>query len=102
MQLSREQQDGLKAQQGICANEVCDKCQKPLDHIRYTRRDEAGEWCSRLCRDGVDAAERYTATRKQAKGRCWQCSLPMPADQRTDSKFCDSACKKANQRLKAA
>jgi|ERR1700730_3895125 len=102
MQLSTAQQAEIKSVHGVCANEVCDACRRPLDHIRYTRKDQTGEWCSRECRDGAEACERYKATRKQVKGRCWNCSLPLPDDIRADSKYCDAACKKASQRAKAA
>jgi hypothetical protein len=67
MQISTSQQAELKATHGICANEVCDACHKPLDHVQYTRKDQPGEWCSRVCRDGVEAAERYAATRSSGR-----------------------------------
>ena len=95
MQLSTIQQAELKATHGICANEVCDACHKPLDHIRYTRQDQPGAWCSRVCRDGVEAAERYTATRKRrATGRCLHCGLALPPNVRAGSKYCDSTCER--------
>lgn len=79
---------------GIYVNEVCDKCGKPLGHVRYTFKDKPGAWCSRVCRDGVEAAERYKATRKKSAGRCWYCGLPLPGDIPKDSKYCDSTCKR--------
>jgi len=52
MRLTSEQQASLR-DRGICANETCDRCDKILGDVRYTRRGEQGEWCSELCRDGV-------------------------------------------------
>jgi hypothetical protein len=93
MQLSTSQQAELRVTHGICANEVCNACLKPLDHIRYTRKNQPGEWCSRVCRDGVEVAERFAATRKhRATGRCWHCGLVLPNDARADSKYCDATC----------
>jgi hypothetical protein len=104
MELSTAQQAELRATYGVCANEVCNACKAVLGHVRFTRADQPGEWCSRVCRDGAVAAERYTATRKQhtENGRCWHCGATLPGDVRTDSKYCDAACKKAAQRAKAA
>lgn len=61
MKLNREQQRTLTRDCGIRANEACDKCGKILGAIRYTRRNEPGECCSRECRDGkVDAQVHVT------------------------------------------
>lgn len=40
----------LLANYGCFAREICDKCGIVLGAIRFTRRDEAGVWCSRECR----------------------------------------------------
>jgi Txe/YoeB family toxin of Txe-Axe toxin-antitoxin module len=34
--------------------------------------------------------------------RCAHCNLPLPADARTDAQFCDSSCRSARKRQKAA
>jgi hypothetical protein len=104
MRLSSAQQQALRDKHGICVNEVCDKCSRPLGHIRYTRKDQAGEWCSRECRDGAEAAARYRATRKLTKARkCWYCGLTLPSDVRENSKYCDRTCEqKAYKARKAA
>ncbi|MGH9734386.1 MAG: hypothetical protein ACRD8A_07345 [Candidatus Acidiferrales bacterium] len=52
MQLTPCQQTDLR-EHGVRANEACDKCRKILGAVRFTRRGEAGEWCSELCRDGA-------------------------------------------------
>jgi hypothetical protein len=93
-ELTRAQQSELAHRFGVYANEACDKCGRPLDYVRYTRKDEAGMWCSRVCRDGQEAAERYKATRKKVVGRCWHCGLPLPTEMPSDSRYCDSTCKR--------
>lgn len=64
MRLTEDQSRELLKKYGICANEVCDACGKILGHVRFTRKGQLGEWCARLCRDGVAEAQHYTATRK--------------------------------------
>src|SRR5215469_5820355 len=58
MRLTSQQQDALRRERGIFANEACDRCGKLLGSVRYTRRGEPGEWCSELCRDGAAEVER--------------------------------------------
>ncbi|HWY54258.1 MAG TPA: hypothetical protein VNZ03_07330 [Terriglobales bacterium] len=95
MRLTTEQQDEIKTTHDVCVNEACESCRKPLDYLRYTRKDEPGEWCSRECRDGVEAANRHGATRKHREtGRCWHCGLALPADARAGSKYCDATCER--------
>jgi len=53
MRLSEEQSHALLERYGASLTEVCDKCGKILGHVRFTRYGEQGEWCARLCRDGV-------------------------------------------------
>ncbi len=44
---------------GVYALFVCDKCGAILGAVRYTRREDGGEWCSRECRgDGARPAIR--------------------------------------------
>jgi len=95
MHLTTEQQEEIKATHGVCVNEVCDACHKPLDYVRFTRKDEPGEWCSRECRDGVEAAIRFKATRKHREaGRCLHCGLVLSDDRRAGSKYCDATCER--------
>jgi hypothetical protein len=101
MELSSAKQAELKEPHGICANEACDKCGVPLGFLRFTVKDQSGEWCSRVCRDGIEAAERYAATRKHrgqsapvapVKRACAFCELVLPDNH--PSKFCDATCQR--------
>jgi len=64
MQLTESQSRELLQKHGVYVTEVCDKCGKIPGHIRFTRFGEQGEWCSRKCRDGTVAVQRYNSTRK--------------------------------------
>lgn len=68
MRLSAEQQKLLRDERDVIANEVCDACGKVLGSVRFTRRGEPGEWCSRECREGKAEAEAFEAKRA-ARGR---------------------------------
>ncbi len=107
MKLTNEQQSAVRERFSICVNEACDTCTKPLNFLRYVRKNEGGEWCSRLCRDGQAAADRHAATRKGIRAirtleRCLQCNLVLPTNIRMDAKYCDASCKKAFQRAHLA
>lgn len=70
MKLSAEQRKFLRDESGVIANEACDSCGKVLGCVRFTRRGELGEWCSRECRDGKAQAEAVEAKRSaRAAGR---------------------------------
>jgi len=55
MRLTKAQSEQLLEQHGIWITVACDRCGNLLGAVRWTRRGEAGEWCSELCRDGVKA-----------------------------------------------
>lgn len=55
MKLTREQSQKLLHERGIWITNACDKCGQLLGAVRWTRKDEDGEWCSAECRDGVKA-----------------------------------------------
>jgi hypothetical protein len=40
---------------GVFAKDCCDKCGRLLGAVRFTRRDDVGEWCSRECRGDVES-----------------------------------------------
>jgi hypothetical protein len=50
MQLTIGQAYELLAKHGVYAREACDKCGQLLGAVQFTRRGEAGEWCSKECR----------------------------------------------------
>ena len=67
MELTQQQRQKLVIEHGIYRNEACDKCGVVLGEIRYTRLGEAGMWCSRICRDGIEVAEAYGSRHSGAK-----------------------------------
>ena len=69
MKLSTEQSHALLEKTGSYITEACDECGKLLAEVRFTRRGEPGEWCSRECRDGIEAAERHRITRRSGRPR---------------------------------
>jgi hypothetical protein len=50
MQLTIVRAYELVTSHGVFARDSCDKCGRLLGAVRFTRRCEAGEWCSRECR----------------------------------------------------
>lgn len=84
MKLSKERSYELLAKHGVYVNEVCDKCGQLFGPVRYTRKGERGEWCSRECRDGQEA---------YAPGTCKGCGARLPEGKRRGSLYCDDACK---------
>lgn len=63
MMLSIELRRQLQVDRGVYVTEACDQCGKLLGPVRFTRRDDSGVWCSRECRDGVEAAQKRIASR---------------------------------------
>jgi hypothetical protein len=61
MKLKKTQSEQLLREHGIWVTEACDRCGKLLGAIRWTRRGEPGEWCSKLCRDGEAAVAQHKA-----------------------------------------
>jgi hypothetical protein len=58
MRLTKEQGERLLEQHGIWITVACDRCGNLLGAVRWTRRGEAGDWCSEICRDGLRAERR--------------------------------------------
>ena len=89
MQLSITQSYLLLDRFGVFSREACDLCGQILGHVRFTRQRESGVWCSRQCRDGIEARE---------PGSCRQCRAKLPDGKRRGAVFCDDACRKAFRR----
>lgn len=68
MKLTAEQRKILRDERDIVADECCDGCGKILGAVRWTRKHEPGEWCSRECRDGKAQAEAVEARRAARAG----------------------------------
>ena len=64
--LTKEQSYELLRHRGIWITAACDRCGQLLGAMRWTRRGEAGEWCSARCRDGVKAPESVAKVRHDA------------------------------------
>jgi hypothetical protein len=54
---------------GIYITEACDSCGQLLGSVRWTRKGEPGEWCSRECRDGKSEAQKHEARISAKAGR---------------------------------
>jgi hypothetical protein len=101
MKLATERSYALLAEQGLYVTEVCEGCARvvaifpPLTGERgaicnrFTRQGEPGVWCSRVCRDGINAHEPRT---------CRHCKARLPEEKRRGVTFCDDACRKAYRR----
>jgi len=83
MRLTREQTEKICREHGSWVNEACDKCGAILGPVRYTRRGEEGEWCSRECRDGDKAI---------TPGRCCGCGASLQGKRR-GAKWCSDTCR---------
>ena len=89
MLLTVQQSYALLAKFGCYIKELCDKCGRGIGPVCYTRMGETGVWCSRQCRDGVEAREPRT---------CKHCKARLPENKRRGAAFCDDACRKAASR----
>ena len=73
MKITTEQQQAVRDKYGVFVNEACDKCGRLLGEIRFTIKDQPGEWCSRLCRDGQDRIRQHES-RRNGRPRKYQTS----------------------------
>jgi hypothetical protein len=69
MELGKAQQADIQERYGICVHDACDTCGKLLGYLRHTRKDQRGEWCSELCRDGQAIAKSSAERRRNEKRR---------------------------------
>jgi hypothetical protein len=91
MRLTTTQGYDLLEKHGAYIAELCDACGQGIGPIRFTRRGDAGVWCSRECRGGKDT---------YVPGTCRECRAALPRGKRRGSVFCDDACKQARHRSK--
>lgn len=92
VKLTTMQSYELLAKFGCYVTEACDKCGQLLGAVRYTRKVESGEWCSRQCRDGNEA---------HAPKTCKYCHACLPKGKRRGTLYCDKSCKQAAHRSKS-
>lgn len=69
MKLSESRSRSILEETGQFITAVCDTCAKGLGSVRWTRKDEQGEWCSRECRDGAERALAATERIARKGGR---------------------------------
>jgi hypothetical protein len=89
MHLTTAQSYKLVAKHGVYACDICEKCSAVLGAVRFTRKAESDEWCSRECRDGKGAHEPRT---------CKGCRAKLTNGKRRGAEYCDDACRKAHER----
>ena len=82
MRLTESQSRELLAMYGAYVTEACDKCGQILGPTRFTRCGKPGEWCSRLCRDGVE----------HKAGVCRGCGVAVKRKRR-DALYCSRTCR---------
>ncbi len=82
MRISEAQSLALLRTHGAYVTEACDGCGKILGPVRYSRQREKGEWCSQLCRDGVE----------RKAGVCYGCGTPLNG-KRNDALYCSRTCR---------
>ena len=82
MRLTEAQSRELLRTQGAYLTEACDGCGKILGPVRHTSQGEKGEWCSQLCRDGVE----------RKAGVCRNCGTSLNG-KRKGSIYCDRTCR---------
>src|SRR5579862_4456345 len=90
MRLSEAQIGELLRLHGTYITDSCDNCGCPLGPVRFTRQGEAGAWCSRACRDGVDHSSTV----------CRGCGTSL-AGKRRGAIYCDRTCRMRKVRKEA-
>jgi len=69
VQLTVQQAYEFLAKHGVFVRYACDKCGRLLGAVRYMRRLETGEWCSRECRGQWPAVLKTGRPRKYRNGK---------------------------------
>ena len=76
--LREELRRRLLEDRGICPTEACDKCGQLLGAVRFTRRGESGEWCSKECRGIVERLTIRKGGRQHKSQKMAECANPSP------------------------
>jgi uncharacterized Zn finger protein (UPF0148 family) len=82
MKLNEKQTRHLLRTHGTFLTEACDQCGQLLGSVRFTRQGDAGAWCSRACRDGVD----------HNPSVCRGCGTPL-VGKRRGAIYCNRTCR---------
>jgi hypothetical protein len=73
----------LQRDRGLYVTECCDKCGRLLGPVRFTRRGDAGAWCSEACRGGF----------AHSSDSCRVCGAPL-GGKRRGATYCSDRCRK--------
>jgi len=84
MNLTVAQSKKIFQECGSWVTSACDSCGKALAWTRFTLRGQKGEWCSLICRDGVEA---------KTPGHCQSCNALLNG-KRKGARFCSDRCRK--------
>lgn len=87
MRMPAEMTRKIWKEHGSWVMNACDKCGKILTWVRFTTAGKRGEYCSYLCRDGVEHV---------VYGICQACGFQIK-DARKGQKFCSATCRKRGQ-----
>lgn len=92
MRITTPQAYALLEKYACYVSEACDKCWRVLGAVRFTRKTDSDVWCSRGCRDGVEA---------RTSGICKACRARLPEGKRRGALYCDDACRKTAARSRS-
>jgi hypothetical protein len=98
MMLTVQQSYKLLAAHGVFARECCNKCGQLLGAVRFTRRGESGEWCSRECR-GDGERQKIRKGGRPSKYKDERTRKNAHAQQQRDSRLRSSVTKTCQQPL---
>src|SRR5579871_4522802 len=90
MRLTQQQSREVYAKHGCYLTEACDNdsCRTLIHYMnRFTKKDDPGVWCSRVCRDGIDFQP----------GLCRGCKTTL-SGKRKGALYCGRACRMRTMR----
>jgi hypothetical protein len=89
MKLSPDKSRKIFLEFGCWLTSACDKCGRVLGSTRYTLKEQKGEWCSLLCRDGAE---------RKSPNLCQSCGNSLNG-KRKGTRFCSDTCRKRDAKL---